>query len=329
MKTSTNIARKYWITLVAVCLIACTAGCTSRNVSQTRTDEPVIASFTPAPRPTQTIPATSTKEPTATPTVKPTATPTPTMTWTPTPSVTLTPPVTLEPDLAKAEVMRLFKEEVDCEKACVWGIVPGETSLGEATNILKRLGISWQAIYDKDDMEVYSALVGAVDSANGPLELYIQNGLVEKIRFGFSTWYGGDKVVPRSEWLAYSPEMILKRYGKPSRVEFRIEYPHEPGAPPGSIWYDIVMYFDDLELSIQYIEAPSKEGKLFKACPIKDPFLFGIDIWIGKDPVYPPSPAIPLEDAAGLTLDEFYELMVNGNPNTCINLIPEAFEVNP
>ncbi len=329
IKTPKIIAMKYWNTLIAMSLMAITAGCSSRNAPKITSDEPIITSFTPPPCATQTIPATNTTEPTATSTVKPTTTPTPTMTWTPTPTVTLTPPATLEPDLAKAEVKRLFKEEVDCGKACFWGIVPGETSLGEATNILKRLGISWQSIYDKDDMEVYSTRVGAIDSARGTLELYTQNGLVENIRIGFDTWFGGDKVVPHSEWLAYSSETVLKRYGKPSKVEFRIDYPHEPGAPPGSVWYDIIIYFDDLELIIEYAEAPSKDGKFIKACPIKDLFLSGIGIWIGKDPRYSPFPAISLEDATGLTLDEFYELMANGNPNTCINLITEAFEVNP
>jgi hypothetical protein len=145
----------------------------------------------------------------------------------------------------------------------------------------------------------------------------------------FSIWEGDDKVVPHSEWLAYSPETILKRYGKPSKIEFRVDYPHEPGAAPGSVWYDMIMYFDQLDFIVEYSQAPSKEGKFIKACPINDAFLYGIGMWFGKDPNDPPISAIPLEDATGLTIDEFYELMVNGNPGTCINLITEAFEVNP
>jgi hypothetical protein len=333
MKTSKNIALKYWIILIAVSLFAVTAGCISNTSPQTETNESGITSTTSTPLVTQTIPVTHTKEPTATSTVKPTTTPTQTSTWTPTltvtPTVTLTPPATLEPELAKAEVKRLFKEEVNCGKACFWGIVPGETSLGEATNILKQLGISWQAIYDKEDMEVYSTRVGGLDSARGTLELYTQNGVVENIRFGFQVWKSNGKIIPHSEWLAYSPETILKRYGKPTKVEFGIDYPHEPGAPPGSVWYYLQMYFDQEDLIVDYYGGPSITKERIKACPKGDTFIDGIMVWIGKDPEYPPGPAIPLEDATGLTMDEFYQLMVNGNPYTCINLITEAFEVNP
>lgn len=333
MKTSNNIALKYWMILMAVSLFAVTAGCISNNSPQTETNESVKTPTTSTPLVIRTIPATNTTEPTVTSSVKPTATPTPTSTWTPTPTVTptvtLTPPATLEPDLAKEEVKRLFKEEVDCEKACFWGIVPGETNLSEATDILKRLGIFWEAIYDEDEMEVYSTLVGVLNSARGPLELYTQNGVVENIRFGFSVWRGDDKIIPHSEWLAYSPETVLKRYGKPTRVEFGIDYPHEPGAPPGSVWYYLQMYFDQEDLIVGYYGGPSIAKERIKACPKGDTFIDGIMVWIGKDPEFPPGPAIPLEDATGLTMDEFYELMVNGNPYTCINLITEAFEVNP
>jgi hypothetical protein len=186
MKTSVNITMKHWIALVVMSLIIINSGCSARNELQMGTMETVIVPPTTlTPMITDTLPVTNTTEPTPSPTHKSTMTSTPTMTGTPTPTATLTPPVTLEPAVAKEEVKRLFKEEVDCATACFWGIVPGETSLGEATNILKRLGISWRSIYPINSMEVYYTTAATIDSVSGPLELFIFNGLVENIRFGF------------------------------------------------------------------------------------------------------------------------------------------------
>jgi hypothetical protein len=86
------------------------------------------------------------------------------------------------------------------------------------------------------------------------------------------------------------------------------------------------MYFEQAKLIVQYIGANLLNVDLPKLeiCPLTNQVEY-IQIWMGDDPRYPPSPGVPLEEATSLTLEEFSELMM-GDPNkACFNLREEVF----
>ena len=123
---------------------------------------PVQSTMTPMRIETQpSTPISSTKTSTSTPTFTTTRTPTythtPTPSFTPTESGTPTQPATLDPEQAKATIGTLLQKPVDCLAPCFWGIVPGKTSLDEAKNIFKHLGLQIKSTV-LDNKEFYGIL---------------------------------------------------------------------------------------------------------------------------------------------------------------------------
>ncbi len=267
-------------------------------------------------------------KPEITPTKTPTITASPTETLMPTLIITpsLTPLPTLETTEAMDTIRKLLAYDVDCESPCLWGIIPGRTTLGEAQNIFNRL----QHPLERGQMigDVYSSIFGFKDGLSLTVILSVDNGYVTRIKLGIGLTNFKGATYPRP-WLAYSPETLLNKYGPPSEVYFRVDYPHEEGFPIGTAWYDMVMYFETNHVIVEYGSGLTEEDNLIKACPLSDHFTSGIGIWLGEDPVNPPRKGVPLETATTLTLDEFYNLLKHGSESACFDLIKEAFYPNP
>ena len=128
--------------------------------------------------------------------------------------------------------------------------------------------------------------------------------------------------IPR-EWLAYSPETLIRLYGTPSSLKFFVH--RNRYANSGSVSsYTLVMYFDTVDLISQYIDSDFESASIFRACPLKDKFL-GVHLWLGKDPEYPPRGGFTLEEASSKTMEEFVVLMTGDPENACIDLNSEIF----
>lgn len=241
---------------------------------------------------------------------------TPTSIVIPIESATLTPLATLQSEQAQETIKTLLQEPVDCPAPCFWGIIPERTTLDEAKNIFAHLDLPiWHNTLD--NRELYGV---EYKFDNGLLIspiLTIQNEVVESLRI---------KLHPEEEqaevsrkWLTYSPEMLIERYGSPSKVSFFV------GRGPNPL-YLIDMYFDNVDLIIHYDSYEIYSD--MQICPLTDQ-MNEVRIWLGKNPMYPPNyydaEVVPLEEATTLTMEEFSNLITGDPSKACFTLNSNAF----
>ena len=235
---------------------------------------------------------------------------------------TLTVAATLVPEQAYNEIKTLLEGPQNCSLPCFWGITPSTTRLNEAVNFFSRIRAPLRSYQDKN---TFSASPRFEDLSIN-VELQTRDGVVERIysRLGFENYKGKDAVLLRS---AFSPDNLLRLYGKPSSVEFSISYPTEPGFPPGSAWYSMVLRFDQYPFVVYYFRGEAKDGKLIHVCPLTDNFS-AIDTLFGHDPASYVSKGIfgiPMEEATSLNIESFHELMIQENGSACFDINSEAY----
>jgi hypothetical protein len=315
--------KKSILGLIVVVFIGLTLGaCDGQNLVQSSELE---STNTPKPSATDTLEPTRTKGPTPTYTITPADTflpPTSTSTPFPTPMQTGTPFPTLGATQSIEAILESLYKPESCSVPCFWGIIPGETTIREARNLLSYLRLSLKFIVADDGIRYYEANCKLETGLSILLGLAEKNDVIQNLRVSISPKNDNEMQTQR-EWKAYSPETMINQYGPPSEVHFFLsQTPAEDMGPKP--WYVIVMYFDAVDLIVEYGGGQIGSVDYFEACPLVDRF-FGIDIWLGKDPVYPPGKAASLEDATDLTMDEFVDLM-NSDPKTaCFELNTELF----
>jgi len=305
-----HLPRLYLLLIIAVTLSGCVSnGSTSNTASNT----PEWAILTVTPRPTTTPTLTATRL--ASPTIIP-----PTSTSTSTQTPTLTPPPTLEPDQAEEAIQTLLEEPLDCLAPCFWGITPGQTMLGEATNIITRLGLPVNST--TVDQKIYYGTNYKFESGLSiRVVLPIHLDIVKNVEISI-TPEKSQPGVPR-EWLAYSPETLIARYGPPSKAGFWVTRAAGPGG------FSMVMYFDEVDLIVEYDSRdfdPIYAGEKLshRVCLLTNE-INHVRVWMGKNPENPPGGETPLEEAAALTLEEFAALMLGDPENACVELKDDAF----
>ena len=156
----------------------------------------------------------------------------------------------------------------------------------------------------------YSAVNYDLDSGLSiQVILSIQKDIVENIRIKINPEKqraGFDR-----EWLSYSPESLIKRYGIPSEVDFIADW----GPGP---FFEMHMYFEEVDLIVQYAGneiIPSQRGAA-QVCPQTVQF-DSVWLWMGKSPAYPPVDGVPLKKVTSMTVEEFSKLMTEDPDHTC------------
>ena len=297
--------------VMAVTLYGCISKETTPNVLEpgfpTATALPVVAPTveTPPPSPTS-IPSTATPRPTQT--------------------ATLMPPATLVPQQAEASIRELLQEP-ECLAPCFWGIIPGQTTFDEAKNIVAHLGLQLEHTNTRDNKDFYESGYEFDNGLSVAVVLAIQDERVTKVNVYINPERPEDPETPR-EWLAYSPETLIKQYGTPSKVDIFGTMSGEQGDSLG-LAYGVNMYFDAVDLIVEYYSAYDyvkidPTTGLVRICPLTDQFQ-AVRIWPGKDPQPEPSAGILLEEATSMTLEEFSELMTGEADNACFDLSKEIF----
>ena len=244
-----------------------------------------------------------------------TGTPLPAPSLTPTLSPTRTPTAppqpTLAPEQARKIIMTVLQEPVDCAAPCFWGIIPGKTELGEANDILTHLGLEIKST-TLDNKDFYGFKYDFDSGLSVITTLTVTKDIVRNLRVDI----GPEKQVVgvKREWLAYSPETLINRYGRPSSVVFALDW------GPRS-FFDMVMYFDAVDLIVEYsgYDIIHKEKGSPRICPLTAQFE-AVNLWMGKDPVYPPGGGVPLEEATGMTMEEFSKVITGDPDKACFEL---------
>jgi hypothetical protein len=210
--------------------------------------EPVSSTMQPTQGPSAISPATTmpVPTPTLTPTITETASPTPTATARlPTathPLPTKTPVNTLAPMEIQATIQPFLSDPMNCAVPCFWGIIPGKTHFDEAKAFFNRLQLS-PFVGNVEGRDFYTIEYLPGTDYDFSVTLFPKNNLVESI-----------VVTPRiakqeagspRKWIAYSPETLIRRFGKPVRVEFGLDW------GPNFVIV-MIMYFDPSDLIVYY-----------------------------------------------------------------------------
>lgn len=252
--------------------------------------------------------------------VAPTSTPIPAITKTPSPTKTQIPLTTLGSESIKKTVQPLLNDPIDCEIPCFLGITPGKTRLDEIRALFNPLGFAHKEGIDPNSSKyAYSVAYEADPGRSFSVVFYTLDNLVENIVLT-------PQIIRQSEenareWIAYTPETMIKKFGKPSRVYFAIEL----GQVNTTI--NMLMYFDAIDLIVLYSGydmIPNLPGS-FQFCP----FTFAFDhvrLWMGEAPPDPPLfPMLPLEKVTSLTIDQFTQLMMGDPQQACFIVNGDLF----
>ena len=299
--------------VMAVTLYGCASNGATSNTPEPRS---LTAIAVPTVAPTVEIPSPF---PTAIP---PTTTPTshPTQTAIP------TPPATLEPQRAEATLRELLRES-ECLAPCFWEIVLSQSTSNEVNSVFTHLGLPFEHAVEPDGKEVYALFHKFNNGLVLSIGLALQDGIVKNANMDFSPEKPKDPQAPR-DWLAYSPETLIRQYGTPSKVDIFGTMSGEPGDSLG-LAYGLNIYFDAVDLIVEYYSAYDyvkidPTTGLVRVCPLTDRFQ-SVEIWLGTDPEHPPLPAMPLEEITSMTLEEFSALMTGEADNACFDLSEEIF----
>lgn len=256
-------------------------------------------------------------------------------------TTTATPTPTPAPTLNKVEqnkvIQDLMNSSSGCNLPCFWGITPGITSWSEKLPLLQSLRALIEAgpkarirnirEYPKDN--------GVTDFLYNTFLFGEKEGKIHTISIEAT----GPGVIQEfaSIWQAYSPENIVRAYGKPTRVLV--------GSSPldlrnrGWVPYFVWLFYDDRGIMIRY-QSGTPYRETYHLCPkiSKDGEIDGIFIQLqaSDDPdrlekgdaiitahYYK---ILSFEDATGKTLNDFYNLFLEGGGVICFNVPKEVWQ---
>jgi hypothetical protein len=193
--------------------------------------------------------------------------------------------------------------------------MPGRTTLGEAKSIFTHFGLPIKST-TLDNKEFYGVNYESDRGLSVSPILTVQNDLVQNLSVKVHPEQS-EADVPR-EWLAYSPETLISRYGPPSRVDLFLG---RVAPTPTDL---MVLYFDNVDLIVEYVGTALLRGPDLEMCPLSNKVDF-LQIWMGDDPQYPPPSGVPLEEATSLNMPDFAKLMMRNPDEACFNLDEKAF----
>lgn len=233
------------------------------------------------------------------------------------PTFTITPENTLEPEKVKEMIKTLMSEPIDCPAPCFWGIRPGKTTSEDAEKIFSHLGLE-MARGTSSGNDIAGIHYKLDNNLSLIVELILHNNIVENLQIKISP--GNQNTSNPRNWLAYSPETLIKQYGIPSRIDFLADWGPRP-------LFSMQMYFDEEDLIIQYtgfnlLEGDQKSSLQF--CPLTTQF-DGVWLWMGKNPHNPPVKGVSLQDVTSLTLENFSKKMTGNPDDACIQINGDMF----
>jgi hypothetical protein len=254
-----------------------------------------------------------------------------------------TPSATPVPTLTAKERQNTFLEflrtNAGCKLPCWWGVIPGKTNWSEVEKLLNHMGVNIFSFPQPDGTILNSP--GDFDFEDNIQYIFgftEKNNIVEDIylrSIGDSNPVGFQSALE-----SYSPRQVMADYGAPSRVWMytdSMDYGERTG-------YSLWLAYDNLGFLIRYEGfVQQRDQPIYRICPRFDQ---GMDIQeIGivlqspdnprplekRDPLYSEKVQYThtLEDATGLTVDEFYKLFTQDKKPACFdtpkNIWPSSF----
>ena len=282
------------------------------------------STITSAPNPNPLEPASTTMAKSQTPVTHGVFFPTPMKetgepTNSPTPTITLKSFEVLEPAIAMKTVQPLLTQPLNCGSVpCFWGIIPGKTTLTEVRKFFGSLGLhSSEGVNSDSGKKYYSTTYDTSNGKTSGLTVYFDTfNIVEymEVTPDIPTPTIGEP----PDLGGLSPEMLIKMYGSPSKVNFAMAL-----GQMSNILVDMTLYFDNSDV-IANFHGYHMTPENF--CPLSAPYDYA-RLWIGKNPQNtPPYETLPLEKVSTLNTEEFAQLLLGDPQKACFSLNVDMFK---
>ena len=283
------------------------------STAQINTATPMAAKTMPYPEiPKQTEPIVQPRTPTSV-FLTPTSTPTPIQ-----PTATTTILSTVPVATAQAMVLELLNNTV-CRLPCWWGITPGKTTWEEARAFLLPLAKDgeWRSEQILEGLNKAGFLFALPANQLSQSYSYDQDGLIQLIEIH----------LPLQPF--YNLSTILTEYGEPEEVWIKALGLQDWGA------YMLLSYPSQGFLAMySFSVLPNRQKNVIPICfdgtqpetsrtlalwnsdnkwSVQEVSNRAASIWFDDYPRY-----LPLQQATGLTLEEFYQTFKDGNPGACL-----------
>jgi hypothetical protein len=285
---------------------------------------PVSPATTIAPKTTTippTLPFTATPRkfgPTST--HFPTSTPPPVL---PTPA---NPYPTLTGEQERTYVERMLATNGSCELPCWWGINTGEATL----STLENFGAFYSEPFPQRDGTVFYGVGDyQLATSDGNLDYYTGIELINLNGKILAIKVHGESHNPHGgfvkAWQRYSVDQVLSRYGIPTAVRIQLSPRSEPGA---SLGHALTLVYDYLGIVINYSgeATDGSRSDFIRACPFLTNVI-DIDLKFQSPKTSTRFPLLRLTDpghdrslqeATGMSLDDFYNKFKNPSNQACL-----------
>ncbi len=270
-------------------------------------------------------------------TLTPSATPKPTIMMSVTPTVIPTihlPSPTFGPTFTLTErnslIINLLEKNSDCLLPCFWDFTPGTTTWEEVSKFMYYMGDypPFKAIFDNNSL--YTVEYQDDGDLGINLGFYVNEELVDFIMSQIIV--KNDSKLLNNFERVYSLSSFMMKYGQPSRIWLmlvtgEIEY-------PSSTYLMIWLFYDQKGYAIIYYDSAERAGENYQICPnkplieAKNPLQFELFMQDAKNPsplenIYTLlgmkiSDYKSIDEATGIDVTDFYNLIINGNDNACI-----------
>lgn len=234
---------------------------------------------------------------------------------------------TLTPLNEDEKIVRLFKEPV-CNFPCWWDIVPGATTWDDAKHLFDFLGFSTE----NEPIGLYTNHEFVMEFSDSiykmRVQVYDKSGIVEYI--AIRSFLQKDDF--RELYLNYEPTKVLENYGVPDRI-------FVTASLLGDTNYGLAMFYDKQGFLISYggqIQSVTDMGIVI--CPhFSTGNILGGNIFMQAQSIKTPIESSPIvglreefsimksqyntiEDATGLTREQFSSLFVGDDPSYCFTI---------
>jgi hypothetical protein len=239
-------------------------------------------------------------------------------------------PITLQPSpsgqvsilnsdqIEKTLASYLMNPETKTQKV-FFDAIPGKTTVNEIDNNLSYLNLQEIKNVNLGNGTIITSYT-IKSGLSVQINYHIINNIVESLRIRILP--NKDVNGSTSEWMFFSPEVLIQQYGEPSRIDFILDW------GPNSL-FEMKMFFDKEKLIVKYVgfDVIPRNIESKAICPLQIQF-DEIDVWMGKNPVGAPETAgVSIEDATGLTINQFSDLLKRKQMNACILLDRNKFPI--
>ena len=240
-----------------------------------------------------------------------------------------TPVPTMTANEEYAFVSEMLRNNGGCRLPCWWGFTPGETAWETTKTFFTSRGVT---IWDYGGTRDYTVAFDTPGHYESYQSYIREDGMLDRIDIGAVPPVGEDGYSvygdPQfaEDWKTCMLPQILGAYGPPSQI-----FLGTGGAP----WspFDLLLFYPEKGFLVEYVGvAEEREGETWRVCPHRVEITLhlwspersmnledipGVVSSHADDETWGP---YPLEEATGMSIEQFYQTFVQPGNQTCLNV---------